>query len=90
MFKIGVITDEVSQELEPSIQLAERFQLDGLELRTVKDKGVFDFTPRDIAEVKAKAEDCGESAGAGNLPSNGADLSHKDDSGIYLLAAETF
>ena len=56
MFKIGVITDEVSQELEPSIQLAERFQLDGLELRTVKDKGVFDFTPRDIAEVKAKAE----------------------------------
>lgn len=82
------------------------------ELRTVKDKGVFDFTPRDIAEVKAKAEEaglsiCGISApfykceltdekeiaeslrGAGNLPSNGADLSHKDDSGIYLLAAET-
>lgn len=41
MFKIGVITDEVSQELEPSIQLAERFQLDGLGASHGKGQGRF-------------------------------------------------
>ena len=89
MFKIGVITDEVSQELEPSIQLAERFQLDGLELRTVKDKGVFDFTPRDIAEVKAKAEEAGLSICGISAPFYKCELTDEKEIAESLRGLET-
>ena len=44
MIKLGVITDEVSQDLEEAIQFAQRFQLDGLEIRSVWDRGPFEQT----------------------------------------------
>lgn len=89
MFKTGVITDEVSQELEPSIELAKRFRLDGLELRTVKDKGVFDFTPQDIAEIKAKTEEAGLSVCGISAPFYKCELTDESEIAESLRGLET-
>ena len=52
MIKLGVITDEVSQDLEEAIQFAQRFQLDGLEIRSVWDRGPFEQTKEDIEKIR--------------------------------------
>ena len=52
MIKLGVITDEVSQDLEEAIQFAQRFQLDGLEIRSVWNRGPFEQTKEDIEKIR--------------------------------------
>ncbi len=59
MFKLGVITDEVSQSLETAIQFVQEFDLDGVELRSVNGKGPFAWTTDD---VHAMAKLLGENA----------------------------
>lgn len=55
-FKIGVITDEISQKIEEAAEFAEYFGLDALELRSVNDRGPFTWTEADIEEVKKAVE----------------------------------
>lgn len=49
MLKVGVITDEVSQSLEEALGFARRFELAGVELRSVAGDGPFDWS---LATVK--------------------------------------
>ena len=50
--KLAVFTDEVSQELEVAVRLAVRYQLDGVELRTVWNKPIQYFSASDIETVR--------------------------------------
>lgn len=59
MFKTGVITDEISQDLRVAAALAAEYGLDGLEIRSVNDKGPFEFTKKDVQEIKLIARDKG-------------------------------
>lgn len=52
MIKLGVITDEVSQDLETAIHFARRFGLDGLEIRSVWDRGPFEQTVEDTEKIR--------------------------------------
>lgn len=56
MFKKGVITDEISQELEYAAQMAQEFGLTGLELRSVWNKGVHALSEEELNEVQAIAK----------------------------------
>ena len=51
-FKLGVITDEVSQDLEKALVWAKGFGLEWVELRFVWGKYVSDFTKEDVAKAQ--------------------------------------
>jgi L-ribulose-5-phosphate 3-epimerase len=51
-FKLGVITDEVSQDLEQALVWAKSFGLGWVEFRFVWNKYVTDFTSEDVARAK--------------------------------------
>ena len=54
--RLGVITDEVSQNIDEAAAFAAHFGLDALELRSVNDRGPFQWTDEDVARIKAAAE----------------------------------
>lgn len=58
-FKTAVITDEASQDLDVAISLATEFQLDGIELRNVWNKGPHEWSAEDISRIRNKAEAAG-------------------------------
>lgn len=59
MFKKGVITDEISQEIKVAAELATRYHLDGVEIRSVFDKAPHLLEKQDIKEIKAVLDGSG-------------------------------
>ena len=56
MFKLGIITDEVSQDFNTAAEFAVRHGLSALEIRSVNGKGPFELTAEDITEIRAIAD----------------------------------
>lgn len=52
MFKYGVITDEISQDIYEACALAHRYNLNGIEIRSVNERGPHEFTDEDVAQIK--------------------------------------
>lgn len=57
MFKKGVITDEISQDFKLAVDLATEFNLDGVEVRSVNDKGPHELDNNDINNIKSILKD---------------------------------
>lgn len=57
MNKLSVFSDEVSQDLDIAIEFAKKYDLDGVELRSVYDKGPFDWTADDAKLIAKKLKD---------------------------------
>src|SRR5208282_2412271 len=51
-FKLGVITDEVTQDLEKALAWVKGYGLDWVELRTVWNKYITEFTPDEVQRAK--------------------------------------
>lgn len=56
MFKLGIITDEVSQDLRVAAEFAVKHGLTELEIRSVNGKGPFEMEETDIREIKIIAD----------------------------------
>ena len=54
--RLGVITDEVSQDFEVALDFAKNYGLDCVELRSAYEKGPFDYTEEDILAIKALSD----------------------------------
>ena len=52
MFKLGIITDEITQDLEKALQFASEQGLDCFELRSAWEKDPFEYTDDDFEEIK--------------------------------------
>lgn len=52
MFKIGVIGDEISQDFQTVVDVAQELNLDSIEIRSVWDKAPQELTGNDINEMK--------------------------------------
>ena len=52
MFKIGVIGDEISQDFQTVVNVAQELNLDSIEIRSVWDKPPQELTEGDIDEMK--------------------------------------
>ena len=52
MFKRAVFTDEVSQDFAKAVEVAQEYDLDGLEIRSVWDKPPQDIDSADIDRMK--------------------------------------
>lgn len=60
MFKLALFTDEVSQDLQRAIEMAEEFKLKGLEIRSVwNKKAPQNLNSNDIKKIKEMAEEKG-------------------------------
>lgn len=59
MYKTAVITDEISQDLRIAAGLAKAYGLDGLEIRSVKEKNPFQMERQDFIDVKNIADEFG-------------------------------
>lgn len=59
MFRRAIVTDEVSQDPEVAIRLALRFHLDGLEIRSLWNKGPHELTPIEIVTLRTMIRDAG-------------------------------
>ena len=55
-FRWGVITDEISQDIEEAAELAARYGVTGLEIRTVFDKAPHELSDEDISRIRAAME----------------------------------
>ena len=47
MFKLGIITDELSQDLDEALAFSKRMGLECFELRSAWDRAPFTFTHED-------------------------------------------
>jgi len=56
MFKLGVITDEISQDLEKAVAVAKEFGLQTVEIRSVWNKGPHLLSDTDVAAIQAIVE----------------------------------
>lgn len=59
MFRLAVITDEISQDLNTVLGFAQKYHLDGIELRSLWEKGPFAYAQADINRIKGAVEETG-------------------------------
>lgn len=59
MFRLSLITDEVSQDLGEAVELAKRYGLEAVEIRSVQEKNPFEFTREDVASIKSITRSAG-------------------------------
>ena len=59
MFKLAVISDEISQDLDVVIRFAQDNLLQGVELRSVWEKGPFQWEEADVRAMKEKLDAAG-------------------------------
>lgn len=55
--RLGVITDEVSQDFEEALKFAKEFGLGCVELRSAWEKGPFDYDEEDILKIKKLSDE---------------------------------
>ncbi len=75
MFKLGVITDEVSQSLSIAIEFAKDFRLDGVELRSVNEKCPFQWSEDDVFKLASQIKEAGLEVCAISAPLFKCDIS---------------
>lgn len=66
--RLGVITDEVSQDFEEALKFANEFGLECVELRSAWEKGPFDYNKDDILKIKELADKYGVAVSAISSP----------------------
>ena len=54
MFKRAVITDEISQDLSQALKIMQRFELEGVELRSVWEKNPHEWDKEQLNQIKSK------------------------------------
>ena len=79
MFKTGVISDEISQDLNVAIGLAKKFSLDAVEIRSVSDKGPFEFSDADVLAIKKAVDAAGLKVSAISAPFYKCDIDSGDE-----------
>ena len=84
MVKVGVFSDEVSQDLDTAIAFAKHYGLDGLELRSVWDRGPFEWTREDVARMREKLENAQLSACCLSLPFYKCEIDRMDERETHL------
>lgn len=67
-FKLGIITDEVSQDFDVALELADRFNLEAVELRSVYGRPLHKLEQGELLEIKEKAEKAGKKICALSAP----------------------
>ena len=84
MIKLGVFSDEVSQDLSRAIALAKEFKLHGLEIRSVWDKPPDQLDDNDAAKIRAALGEAGLECYSIASPFFKCDLDSEDEHKQHL------
>lgn len=79
MYKTAVICDEISQDLNVACSLAKKYNLDGLEIRTVNEKNPFQMSMEDARLVRKICDDNGLAIAAVGAPFFKCSLDSKEE-----------
>ncbi|NLG38057.1 MAG: sugar phosphate isomerase/epimerase [Clostridiales bacterium] len=79
MIKKAVITDEISQDFRTAADLAVKYGLDGVEIRSVWEKGPHELDGKDIRDIKAMLADTGLVVSAISSPFYKCDIDNADE-----------
>ena len=88
MYKTAVITDEISQDLNTAAQMAARFGLDALEIRSVWGRDPFAHTPQDVQAIRRAAREHSLEICAIAAPIFKCDLNSEEEYQAHLAGAE--
>ncbi len=86
-FSLGVITDEVTQDIFEAAAFCKRYGLECMEVRSVNDRSPFDFLDKDIEDINAAAKEYGLSVCAISAPLFKCDI---DDAEAIATHIESF
>ena len=90
MYKTSIITDEVSQDLKVAAELAVRYKLDAVEIRSVNERTPFQMDRQDFRSIKEIVDSYGLHVCAIGSPLFKCDLDdevarlHLDNLGVEL------
>lgn len=79
MFKKSVITDEISQDFMEAVQLAKKYRLDAVEIRSVWEKNPDELDLADITRMKAILKEADMSVSAISAPFFKCDIDSEED-----------
>lgn len=84
MFKLSVITDEVSQKLETALEFAKKYHLSAVELRSVEGKDPFEYSKNDVINIKNQADAYGLKISGISAPFYKCDYYNKKEREAHL------
>lgn len=87
-FKLGVITDEVTQDIFEAASFCQKHGLQCMEIRSVNDHSPFDFTDKDIEDINAAAKEYGLSVCAISAPLFKCDFDDNDAINTHIANFE--
>ena len=58
-FKLGVITDEVTQDIFEAARFCKKYGLECMEVRSINNRSPFDYTDEDVEQIIAAAKEYG-------------------------------
>ncbi|MCI8441199.1 MAG: sugar phosphate isomerase/epimerase [Provencibacterium sp.] len=88
MFRLGVITDEISQDLDTALKLAREFSLDGVEIRSVWERGPFELTEQEGSAIAEKVRKAGMEVCAISAPFFKCSLEDEEEVSAHLRGLE--
>ncbi|MEG2699152.1 MAG: TIM barrel protein, partial [Ruthenibacterium sp.] len=88
MFQTSVITDEISQDLQIAIALAERFGLDAVELRSVYNKGPFELSVEEWRSINRQIKAAGLRVSAISAPFYKCDMNNAQEIAEHCAGLE--
>ncbi len=88
MFKKGVITDEISQDFQVAAELAMKYNLDALEIRSVWEKGPHELNEEDINKIDKIARNSGLIIPAISSPFFKCDIDNTDEIKTHMNILE--
>ena len=77
-FKLGVITDEVTQDIFEAARFCKKHGLECMEIRSVNNHSPFDYTEEDVNQIIAAAKEYGLEVSAISSPTFKCDYDDED------------
>jgi sugar phosphate isomerase/epimerase len=84
MFKLAVISDEVSQDFQTVVNVAAEYKLNGVEIRSVWDKPPQNLTDEDMAKMKGILDEAGVEVAGIASPFFKCEIDNEQERGEHL------
>lgn len=84
MFRLSVVTDEISQDLLEAVAMAKEFDLSGVELRSVWERNAHELTRDELELVKRTTTDAGMEVCCIASPFFKCNLGSEDEYNLHL------
>ncbi|MCZ8516911.1 sugar phosphate isomerase/epimerase [Paenibacillus filicis] len=89
-FRLGILTDEVSQDIREAIRFAGQFGMEALELRSVDDRPLHQLEDEELENIKLLAESSGITICALSAPIFKCELDDPEEVKSHIALAQRY